>query len=100
LTGVAIAGPENGVGFEMNVFTATVTPPESTGWVTYTWTPAPEAGQGTPRATYSWDTTGVQTLTVTAATPGGVVVSDTHTIEVELSNQVLYFPMIYHGAWP
>ena len=59
-----------------------------------------EAGQGTSHATYTWRTAGVQMLSVTATNAMGAVVSDMHTIEIEMGERTLYLPVIYRAAGP
>jgi hypothetical protein len=81
LTGVSIAGPTSGfVGFPYD-FAASVQPSNATLPITFTWTPLPGNGQGTPSATYSWTTSGTQTITVSAANCGGSA-SDEYTITI------------------
>jgi hypothetical protein len=63
---------------------------------TYTWTPEPDAGQGTANATYIWSAPGEQSVSVAvtnAATASEL--SDTFTITVEESaGGQLYLPLI------
>lgn len=77
LTGVTINGPLTGALNESYPFSATISPTTATPPITYTWSPAPESGQGTASVTYTWPVTGAKTITVTAAHAGGVV-TDTH----------------------
>jgi uncharacterized repeat protein (TIGR01451 family) len=78
---VTIKGPQTGYASTSYVFTATVGPADATRPIVYIWSPEPQAGQGTPNATYTWPTPGAQTITVTA-TNGGTPVADTHTINI------------------
>lgn len=102
LASVSIAGPAAVVVDQANVFTATATPQAGTGPVVYSWSPQPEAGQGTPQATYRWHTAGPQTISVTATGVMGGMVSDTHTVEVKAVAQQwrYFFPLVYRGAGP
>jgi uncharacterized repeat protein (TIGR01451 family) len=72
LTGVSISGPTSGVTDTAYVFTSDLVPPNATVPVTYTWSPAPDSGQGTASATYQWTAPGTYTLTLTAENCGGV----------------------------
>lgn len=56
--------------------------PESATPITYTWTPTPTHGLETTEATYLWDTIGTKTITVTATSASGTIVTDTHTIDI------------------
>jgi uncharacterized repeat protein (TIGR01451 family) len=81
LTSVTINGPTTGSVNTIYVFTATVSPPTATLPITYTWSPAPLAGQGAAVVTYTWSSTGPQTITVKAVNAGNTV-SDTHVITI------------------
>jgi len=63
------------------IFTATITPPNATPPVVYTWSPAPLSGQGTAVASYQWTTPGTYVITVTVTNCGGTF-ADTHTITI------------------
>jgi hypothetical protein len=46
-------------------------PVTATTPITYTWSPMPDSGQGTPLAVYTWSTTGTQMVSATAENCGG-----------------------------
>jgi hypothetical protein len=56
-------------------------PPNATPPITFTWSPVPDWGQGSPGVLYSWPMSGTYTITVTAENCGGSVV-DTHAIDI------------------
>lgn len=77
LTDVGIRGPRDvtstlyiGTSY---TFQAVITPTDATRPITYTWSPAPQTGQGTATATYRWSTPETYTVTLTAENCGGVV---------------------------
>jgi hypothetical protein len=98
LTGVTISGPATGLTGHTDTFTATVEPQSSADQVTYTWSPEPGSGQGTPHASYTWHTVGTHRLSVTAALATGTPMSDTHQVEVELGERTLFLPVVYVGS--
>jgi hypothetical protein len=100
LAGVTIDGPTTGLVGQPQVFTATVTPEQEPGQVTYSWSPPPGAGQGTPQAIYTWSTAGVRTLTVTATHTTGAVVSDTHQIDIWLDGCWVFLPLVFQQEVP
>ncbi len=73
MTGVAIDGPTAGMTNTGYVFVAAVSPVTATTPITYIWSPAPDSGQGTNIARYTWMTTGTQTITVTTTNPANTV---------------------------
>jgi len=85
-TGVVISGPPTGfvqVGYP---FTATVSPVTATLPITYIWqasgqSPVTNTGGLSDVITFTWSTTGSQTITVTAMNAGGMV-SDTHATAI------------------
>ena len=81
LTEAAITGPTEGYTGTTYSFSAVITPSDATAPVTYTWMPAPDNGQGTANAGYSWNTTGPQTITLVAQNCGGRFTT-THTIVI------------------
>ncbi len=86
LSGVSIAGPaEAFVGFPVP-FAAVVLPANATEPITYSWSPAPDSGQGTALAVYTWASTGTEEVSVDAENCGGSV-GDTMlvTIRSEIS---------------
>ena len=58
LSGVVLSGPEEGMVNTDYVYTSELTPLNSTEPISYTWSPEPNSGQGTPTATYNWSTAG------------------------------------------
>ena len=76
ITGVEISGPTAGLVDTAYTFTATVQPPDASTPITYTWTPAPDSGQGTAYATYTWAVAATQQITVTAENGGSA--TDSH----------------------
>ncbi|MGC9398821.1 MAG: Calx-beta domain-containing protein [Anaerolineae bacterium] len=82
---VVIAGPDIGLIASAYVFTATVSPTNTT-LPDYVWAPAPESGQGTRYATYAWSTGGAKPLSVTVSNDvGSVEASTTVTIMPEIT---------------
>jgi hypothetical protein len=82
LSYVGIEGPTSGYTNTLYTFNVTPIPSDATTPMTYTWTPAPEAGQGTANVGYRWATTGTYTLTLVAQNIDDPV-SDTHIINIE-----------------
>lgn len=81
LTDVAIVGETWGATMTDYTFTAIVSPTNATRPITYTWHPAPAAGQGQEQAMYTWNLPGRQTVQVTATSTTRSV-SATHTITI------------------
>lgn len=92
LESVSIAGPVFGFVDVPYTFTATISPTDATMPITYTWMPLPASGQATAAATYSWNTPGLKTITVTAQNAGGLAF-DTHSIVVTVPYRV-YLPLV------
>lgn len=101
LTAITIAGSTSGI-IDVNYsFVASATPSNASSPISYSWSPEPAAGQGTFSATYSWSSTGSQTVSVEASNCGGSG-SDDHTITInELSDTALIHPndLVYQGAF-
>ncbi len=96
LTGVAISGPTTGFVGTPYTFTAATTPANASSPITYTWSPAPQSGQGTPVAVYTWDATGSQVIHLTAGNCGGNVTA-AHTIALTPQPpplRFIYLPLI------
>ena len=73
LSGVFVTGPSEAfVGFPVP-FAAAVVPANATTPITYTWSPPPDSGQGTPAAVYSWLTANTYAVGVSAENCGGSV---------------------------
>jgi len=81
LTDVAISGPASGLINRSYTFNAVITPTDASRPITYTWSPAPAAGQGTASASYTWPVSGTQTITLRVENCGGVFTA-THTIRI------------------
>jgi uncharacterized repeat protein (TIGR01451 family) len=86
LSEVIINGPTTGTLNTPYIFTATISPSGATPPITYTWSPLPDSGQGTAIVTYTWPTTGIKTIIVTATNTSGVA-TDSH--DVALSAPIL-----------
>ncbi len=93
---VSLAGPTTGTVATAHTFTATTNPITVTTPVTYRW---PATGQvsvthvgGTyDTASFTWDTPGLQVLTLTAMNLSGTATA-THTVQI---NARVYMPTIY-----
>jgi len=84
LAGVSLLGPSEGLVETPYAFTAIITPTDATPPVAYTWSPPPDAGQGTRNVTYTWAITGAQAITVAASHCSGAhTVADHHMIAIE-----------------
>jgi uncharacterized repeat protein (TIGR01451 family) len=86
LTGVSLTGPESGFILAEQTFTAVAGPITATR--VYTWEatghpPVVRSGDLTDMVTFSWDTTGPKTVTVTAAN-FATVLSATHVVDVAI----------------
>jgi CSLREA domain-containing protein len=83
VTGVAISGPTTGLVGVPYTLHADVTPPDAGTPLTYTWSPAPDSGQGTANASYTWDTAGWYSVMVEVSNCGSPgVLYDTHNITI------------------
>jgi hypothetical protein len=85
LTGLNVTGPTNGLINTLYPFTGTITPPDASEPIYYTWTPTPTIGQSTPDAAYQWATPGWYTLILRAencAPPDTVTITATHVISI------------------
>jgi hypothetical protein len=100
LTSVTISGPAASRTGQTDAYTAEVTPVQGIGPVTYTWSPKPETGQGTSRASYTWHATGTHTLSVRATNAAGTAVNDTQLVVVKEGSWTLYMPAIERGIRP
>ncbi len=78
---VAITGPTTGTINTEYAFTATVSPPDATTPIIYTWSPTPTTGQGSAVVTYIWPITGSQTITITAKN-GGDPITASHIVTI------------------
>ena len=93
VTNVGITGPTVGFTNTLYTFNAVITPPAATTPITYTWSPPPDAGQGTASAQYQWSMPDVYTITLAAENCGG---SDTATHAVTIADEgwIIYLPLI------
>jgi hypothetical protein len=89
---VSISGPTTGFVGRSYPFEATVSPPAASGPFTYSWSPEPDAGQGSRRAVYSWSTQGKKSIAVTAANALGTTPPAGYEFTVELLR--LYLPVV------
>lgn len=83
---VELTGAEQAYLGESIPFTATVSPPDSSLPITYTWEatgypPTQHSGDAIDTMNYEWGVEGTKIITVTASNVGGSVV-DTHTIDI------------------
>ena len=81
LENVSISAPsetQTGVPVDME---AILTPPDATPPLTFVWTPAPAAGQGTAKATYYWQEPDTYNVQVVVSNCGSTVTA-THRISV------------------
>ncbi len=92
LTGVSISGPTKGDAGVSYAFVASVTPVNASEHITYTWSPAPQSGQRSSTARYTWNSSITQTLQVTAQNCGGTATA-THTIVITAKKYV-YLPLV------
>jgi len=90
LTGVEITGPVTGTIGAALLFTAVVSPSDASTPITYTWSPGPDGGQGTPAATYRWGTGGVKVIAIAAENSGGPV-TDEH--EIAIWEHAIWLPL-------
>lgn len=101
LTNVGIVGPLSVTGTlyigTSYTFQAVITPTDATLPITYTWTPAPQTGQGTAQATYRWNTPDTYTVTLKAENCGGSV-TITREFVIEAKDMfMVYLPLVLRG---
>lgn len=101
LTNVGIVGPLSVTGTlyisTSYTFQAVITPTDATLPITYTWTPAPQTGQGTAQATYRWNTPETYTVTLKAENCGGSV-TITREFVIEAKDMfMVYLPLVMRG---
>ena len=89
---VSIVGPTTGIIGRSYAFEAVVSPPTASGPFTYTWSPEPNAGQGSYTAEYRWMTEGAKSITVTAANAVGTTPPAAH--EIVLEAYKVFLPLI------
>lgn len=93
LTSVTINGSNTGLLGGTSSYSAAFMPANATAPITYTWEPTPTTGQGTPNVSYTWSTTGTQTVRVTAQNRVNSVSSSLIVTVAEPQNRV-YLPLI------
>ncbi len=91
LAGVEIAGPTQLVVGTSARYTAVITPGTASLPITYTWSPEPEAGQGTALATYHWGAVGTYWITLTVENCGGPI---SVTFDVVVEPMMVYLPVV------
>jgi uncharacterized repeat protein (TIGR01451 family) len=94
---VRISGPTEGT-VDTSYEFAAVVPVTATRPITYTWTSAPESGQGSRTVSYSWTSVGAKTLTVAVGNAfSAAPVLDTHEIVISTSYEI-YLPVVLRGT--
>jgi uncharacterized repeat protein (TIGR01451 family) len=97
LTRVTINGPTTGKTNVTYTFTADVSPATlMLPTTSYTWWPTPTAGQGS-EVTYTWRETGAKTIMVTVTADFSNLVTDVHTITIDLHR--IYLSLVLR-RWP
>ena len=94
ITNVSISGPSNGAADIPLIFTTEVTPSNATPNILYTWSPEPDAGQGTNLTTYSFHSDGAHTINLTVQNCGG-----SHTASKSITigsspEHIVYLPLV------
>jgi hypothetical protein len=94
---VSIGGPTTGLVNTAHTFTATVSPITTTLPITYAWEatgqfPVTHTGGPSDLVAFTWNTTGTQTITVTATNISGTV-SSTYVVTTARPYQV-YLPIV------
>jgi hypothetical protein len=100
VTGVSISGAATGYVGTRYDFTAAVMPSDATEPLNYTWSPAPDSGQGTASVSYQWNLAGTHTISLTATNCGGSVF-DAHTIQIQSEGEIdtyIYLPLVLRNA--
>lgn len=97
VAGVGLSGPAQVLVGTGATFTATVTPPDATVPLTYTWQATGQLpvthtrAQRNDTVAWTWDTPGIQTFTVTVQNAGGPVVQ---VAVVTVTAHTLYVPLV------
>ncbi len=95
LSAISLPGPETWPVGQSYTFQAFVMPLDATPPITKTWIPAPQSGQGTDQATYTWNTPGVYTLTLRAENCGGSV-TGRHTLTITVAPPAPTYTLSVH----
>ena len=101
ISSVSITGPTGGVTNLPYLFVASTAPPTNTVTlpITYVWqainqnSPVIHSNNLSDTVTFTWNTTGTKTITVTATNAGGSVFN-THQITIDAAQQI-YLPIIF-----
>jgi len=106
LASVAISGPTLGTANTVYAFVATVSPITAKTPVTYVWratgqSPVTNTGELTHTVTFTWSTSALQAITITAANVGSTV-TDTHTILISTDAQTwtINLPLVMRNFRP
>jgi len=97
LDDVAIDGTQAGTINTAYNFSAIASPPNAYKPITYTWSPAPNSGQG-PVVTYTWTTTGIKVFSVVATNAANNAVTGTHVVAIDFSPKKVYLPSVLRDA--
>lgn len=101
---VSIVGPTAGTTGVSYAFTATVYPITATTPITWLWqatdqAPVTRAGDITDVLSYTWDTPGMKTITVTATNAGGLAVAAISVpISMPAGDHAVYLPLVQRNA--
>jgi hypothetical protein len=96
LTGLTITGATSGQTGSSYTFQGKVSPDNTSGPVSFTWTPLPDSQSG-DSATYRWSTAGEKTISATASNCSGTgSVNDSHKITISSADvgKTIYLPFI------
>jgi hypothetical protein len=97
ISSIKLEGPRRVELESTATYIASVEPATAAQPLSYQWSPEPDAGQGTPAATYSFPSdaelpaSGLQTIRVTVANMGGSVSRD---ISVQVGTSTVYLPLV------
>jgi hypothetical protein len=97
ISSIELAGPRQVPLDSTATYTASVQPATAAQPLSYEWSPEPDAGQGTPAATYAFPlgaeppANGRQPITVTVTNMGGSV---SREITVQVGTGTLYLPLV------
>jgi uncharacterized repeat protein (TIGR01451 family) len=89
---IGIDGPATGYTGTLYTFTGLIVPINASEPVTYTWSPAPASGQGSPNAQYQWSLPGLYTVTFVVENCGGRITT-THAIAIQSHIPGCPFPL-------
>jgi len=93
LKNVKVVGPKRGSINEPNIFGATISPADSSGPITYTWSPEPDRGQGEAQVVYTWPDAAPKTIKVTVSNlKGSAAAAGEHKIIIVKEPPAEYWP--------